>query len=276
MLCTKPFRQAGIEYGCGQCLPCRISRRRLWATRIQLESLCHEKSAFVTLTYSPDHLPSDNSLNPRHLQLFIKRLRRALEPRVLRFFAVGEYGELHSRPHYHLALFGVDRDDQTTLDKTWGKGFVDVGDIQQESASYIAGYVVKKLTLPDSPGLNGRHPEFARMSLRPGIGALVVEEIMRVVYSQNGSKDIAIRGDVPDQIHLNGKKVPLGRYIRNQLRDAYGIAKKTPEEVMRALQLTAPLKVLESSEFYKREALREQHAHNAAARVRLQKSRRKL
>lgn len=275
MMCKKPFRQAGMEYGCGQCLPCRISRRRLWATRIQLESLCHEKSSFVTLTYSPEHLPRDNSLDPRHIQLFLKRLRRALEPRRIRFFAVGEYGERHSRPHYHLALFGVDRDDEPALLKAWGKGFVDVGDIQQESASYIAGYVVKKLTARDAMK-DGRYPEFARMSLRPGIGSLAIEVIMQVVYSSAGSKDVAIRGDVPDQIHLNGKKVPLGRYLRNQLRDAYGIAKKTPDEVMRVLQQSSPLYNLSPTEFYARESLREQHGRNALARIRLYFSRRKL
>lgn len=276
MLCSKPFRQGGLEYGCGQCMPCRISRRRLWATRIQLEALCHDRSSFVTLTYSPEHLPSDDSLQPSDLQLFIKRLRRALEPRRIRFFAVGEYGERNSRPHYHLALFGVDRDDEAILHSTWAKGFVDVGDIQQESASYIAGYVTKKLTDSSDDRLNGRYPEFARMSLRPGIGATAIEEIMKVVYSSHGSKDVAVRGDVPDQIILMGKKVPLGRYLRQQLRDAYGISKKTPEAVLAALQLSSPLLMLSPDQFYDREKLRVQHARNAESRVRLKSSRRRL
>lgn len=41
---------------CGKCIPCLINRKRLWKHRLILESYCHDKSAFVTLTYNDDQL----------------------------------------------------------------------------------------------------------------------------------------------------------------------------------------------------------------------------
>ena len=93
-------------YGCGQCLPCRINKKRVWTHRIMLESSLHTDNAFVTLTYSDENLPKDGSLVPRHVQLFLKKVRKEIEPARLRFFCVGEYGDRTQRPHYHVALFG--------------------------------------------------------------------------------------------------------------------------------------------------------------------------
>ena len=46
-----------VPFGCGQCLPCRVNKRRLWTNRIMLESMCHDDNAFVTLTYNDDNIP---------------------------------------------------------------------------------------------------------------------------------------------------------------------------------------------------------------------------
>ena len=58
---------------------------------------------FVTLTYDDDHLPEYNSLNYKHFQDFMKRLRKSHSG--VRFYMCGEYGEDFSRPHYHALLF---------------------------------------------------------------------------------------------------------------------------------------------------------------------------
>lgn len=187
-----------------------------------LESFKHSANGFVTLTYDDGHLPELGTLVPRHLQLFLKRLRRALPARPLRFFGVGEYGETSQRPHYHLATFGLGPEDAPVVQNAWGYGFTFVGDLTNDSAQYVAGYVTKKMTHPESsctelcthPKLSGRHPEFARMSLRPGVGASAVTDIWQA-YAPHLSR----LGDVPQTLSHGKKELPLGRYLRRKLRE---------------------------------------------------------
>lgn len=222
MNCKKPFVKGLEPFPCGQCLPCRINKRRLWTHRILLESKCHERSLFLTLTLSPDHYPSDGSLNPALVRNWLKRIRKAHAPHTLRFFAVGEYGDQTQRAHYHCVLFGTRADTPAIADKCWGLGHVDIRELSPELAQYIAGYTVKKLTRPDDPSLGGRHPEFARMSLRPGIGALAVPAIADTLASEHGSKLIARDADAPAVLRHGKKLLPLGRYLRQKIRQETG------------------------------------------------------
>lgn len=215
-LCKNPYTQGMSAYGCGQCLPCRISRRRLWMHRIVLEALVHPRASFVTLTYDEESLPDGGTLIPRDLQLFLKRARK-IAP--LRFFGVGEYGDESQRPHYHLALFGWGVEHTEQVRSVWGLGHVYVGELTFQSAAYIAGYVVKKLTRKDDPRLGGRYPEFARMSLKPGIGAVAIKQIAEVLQSKVGWDEIEKTGDVPAVLKHGKKKYPLGRYLRRKLRE---------------------------------------------------------
>lgn len=104
---------------CGKCINCRLAYSRRWADRIVLESMYHEESWFVTLTYNDFFVPEskfidDNtgevishlSLYKRDVQLFLKRLREMLDYPI-RFFCAGEYGSKTLRPHYHLIIFGL-------------------------------------------------------------------------------------------------------------------------------------------------------------------------
>lgn len=184
-----------------------------------LESLCHDHSSFVTLTYSDAELPHGGTLEPKHVQSFLKRLRAA-HSRPLRFFAVGEYGDHTHRPHYHLALFGLSALDGHLVDRSWAKGHVHVGDLTPSSANYIAGYVVKKMTHASDDRLGGRHPEFGRMSLRPGIGAPAMTVLRDALNNQTGLTELRQTGDVPRQLRLGRQAIPLARYLRAKLREA--------------------------------------------------------
>lgn len=246
MKCSKPFVSGGVAYGCGQCNPCRYDRRRQWMARIMLESLCHSDSCFLTLSYSDATLPLTSpltgrvvgSLEPLHLRDWLKRLRSRIEPLRLRFYAVGEYGDRTMRPHYHVILFGFQTclrgrtlrrlpsseplwseccDRCRLIGETWGKGLVDLGTVTSQSASYCAEYVVKKMTRFDDPRLAGRYPEFRRSSLKPGIGCDAMFDVAAEL----------IRFDVsalPRTIRLNGKEVPLARYLRKKLSEFSGVA----------------------------------------------------
>lgn len=92
---------------CGQCIACRITRRTHWAIRMYHESLYWPWSIFVTLTYSDENLPFAGSLRKRSVVLFLKRLRKRLGERSIKYFACGEYGDKFGRPHYHMILFGM-------------------------------------------------------------------------------------------------------------------------------------------------------------------------
>ena len=77
---------------CGQCCGCRLERSRQWAIRCTHEASLHENNCFITLTFNDDNLPSDKSLDVRHFQLFMKRLRKQFGSNI-RYYHCGEYGE---------------------------------------------------------------------------------------------------------------------------------------------------------------------------------------
>lgn len=243
MLCRAPFLRGIVPYGCGQCLPCRINRRRQWTWRQVFESLLHEENCFVTLTYGPDYLPSGGSLEPRDLQLFIKRLRFLLGSRKVRYVAVGEYGENTYRPHYHLSLFGMSgysvldgvkapTSGQLAIERCWKLGFVGVGDFNEKTAQYVSSYVVKKLKDRTDPQMAGLYPEFGRMSRRPGIGHGAMSIIAKSLCdSGHGMALIEETGDVPRELQIGKRKIPLGRYLLSKLREAIGFTPEWIEEI---------------------------------------------
>lgn len=108
-------RMLFIEVPCGTCLECRIQNARQWADRCVLEAQQYKYNYFVTLTYDDYFLPAKNSLEPRDLQLFLKRLRKKFKGTKIRFLASGEYGDSSFRPHYHLILFNCPIDDLTYM-----------------------------------------------------------------------------------------------------------------------------------------------------------------
>lgn len=184
-----------VSIACGSCIGCRIRRQREWTVRLMCESKMHADSMFLTLTYDDEHKPRDNGLCYRDVQLFLKRTRQELK-RPVRYFVCGEYGDKTLRPHYHMCLFGWWPDDamrvsgvysqhqlygSEVLSRLWGNGKADFGVVTPQSAAYTASYVLKKWNGPDTEGRYERvtedgeirevEREFARMSLKPGIGA---------------------------------------------------------------------------------------------------------
>lgn len=161
-----------------------------------------------------------------------------------RYYAVGEYGDETQRPHYHLALFGVPNclygktrprksccKNCDTIGSTWGKGNVFLGELTRESAQYIGGYVVKKMNNPDDERLEGRTPEFATMSNKPGLGYGVVDEIAQQCIKYNVKY-------VPDSLTHGDKSYPLGTYLRDKIAEKTGLPKAPPYQDPKVLELS--------------------------------------
>lgn len=207
---------------------------------MMLEASLHGDNSFVTLTYSEENLPSDNSVNPAEVSNFIKRLRKGGSK--IRFFAVGEYGDNTGRPHYHLSLFGFaacywggTRKQDVCCDRceiikaVWKKGNIFVAGLEEKSMAYVAGYINKKMTKDDDPRLEGRRPEFARMSLKPGIGYGMMHEVASALMEHDLEKQLL---DVPMTLRHGNIQYPLGRYLRRSLRAMIGRDKNASQEAL--------------------------------------------
>lgn len=154
------------------------------------------QNCFVTLTYAPGNLPAGASLEHRDFQLFMKRVRKSVSGRSVRFYMCGEYGPKELRPHFHACLFNIDFSDRVPAGKSssgsifyssvslstlWGLGKCSVQDLTNETASYCSRYIMKKALGDTAAFANDRvdedgviyqvKPEYAAMSLKPGIGA---------------------------------------------------------------------------------------------------------
>jgi len=211
-----------------------MDRSRQWAARIQHEASLHEENSFLTLTYSDQYLPDDYSICVRELQLFLKRLRKSIEPRKVRFYACGEYGEKNLRPHYHLILFGYQFPDlnvwrrsptgfylyrSPALEKLWPYGNAEIGQVTAASGGYVARYVIKKIG-GDPAGehytrlhpLTGEivqvKPEFATMSTQPGIGHNWFQKFEKDAFPS-------------DFLVHDGNKIPVPRYYSRKLKDRF-------------------------------------------------------
>lgn len=220
MVCFSPFFTVSdnsrlVGFPCGKCPVCLQKRANEWSLRISLESRMYEDIAFVTLTYSNETLYSDK-LIPSHLSSFMKRLRtyvmRSGFLGKLRFYGVGEYGDRRGRPHFHVVIFGLPQRFWSSIRDAWNGSIVDIQKPRTVDAvaSYVAGYVVKKLYTTSNV--------ITRQS--QGLGKTFIDKVQH--YTQT--------------IVLNGKTRYIGRYLRNRLAKRLGVLEQVKEQGMRALE----------------------------------------
>lgn len=137
----------------------------------------------------------------------MKRLRISVSEKI-RYFHCGEYGELLNRPHHHAIIFGYDFPDKILysekdgvklhiskqLGQLWPFGFSSIGEVNFETAAYVARYTLKKKTGKDSAAYyEDRVPPYNTMSLKPGIGTAWLNRFLSDVYP---SDEVMIRRDI--------------------------------------------------------------------------------
>lgn len=223
---------------CSQCASCRLARSFDWAVRCTLEASLHEHNYFITLTYDDFNLPKgefidysyevyNSNLVRRDIQLFIKNLREWERKRGnehIKVFYCGEYGNLTSRPHFHLVVFGASEIPDLTFgfkkgsytfykskiyEGFWSvkvpgvktkclRGFVDISEASFDTMAYTARYIFKKqggvMKKDFFEYYEGLDPEirpairlqpFIGMSLKPGIASEYYEQHKYEIYSED-------------------------------------------------------------------------------------------
>lgn len=224
-------RSDRYTFKCGQCVECRLAYSREWAIRIVHEAQSHSANCMLNLTYDNEHLPPFGQLVKSDLQKFFKRLRKNTGP--FSYVAAGEYGDRSRRPHFHIALFGLDFSADRVIfgksvngeptfisqevSKSWSLGNHVIGSLNFESAAYIARYIMKKIKGdnlcpvplaidPDSGVMILPNPEFLLAS--KGIG--------KSWFYAHFMHDVFPHASV---VTPQGSRAPVPRYYKNLLKD---------------------------------------------------------
>lgn len=180
---------------CGHCECCQKAKLDSIAHRCVLETMSYDSLPwFVTLTYSPDHLPADGVVLD-HVQRFLKRLRITLSregySEYIRYFCASEYSPV-GRPHYHLIFWNLHPKKDfrywrlyKAIQDCWQYGFVYNELVSPKNSSkrlgspqkcfeYVSKYINKDCVVPE-----GKNKTFHTSSNRGGgIGAPFLDKFV--------------------------------------------------------------------------------------------------
>jgi hypothetical protein len=200
MPCIKPINvknkktKQDMLVPCGKCYACLQKRRSHWTFRLMQEAKSSSSAKFITLTFNDDMLhhsvtpDGELTIKKEHIQNFMKRYRKRHEnerniyDKPLKYFATGEYGSRTDRPHYHLILFNLVIDENTSdrIQKAWSYydnkthtfipyGNIHVGKVNNASIHYITKYLIDYQN-EDKTNYTRQKP-FNLMSKKPPIGS---------------------------------------------------------------------------------------------------------
>lgn len=156
-------------------------------------------------------------LDYSYCQLFLKRLRKYINKysnENIRFFACGEYGPVHFRPHFHLSLWFDEEKTSSCIQQavlaSWTFGRVDSSLSTGKSSSYVASYINSCQHLPRVFKFPGTAP-LSRHSLFLGVKFFESEtqKVQELEYSTINRKRICFNGFNSD--------VFLWRSLKNRL-----------------------------------------------------------
>lgn len=162
-------------------------------------------------------------LNYVDVQNYIKRLRKYLYQSLgsyetLHFYAVGEYGPVHFRPHYHLLLFTNSQKVSKVLrqchDKSWKFGRSDFQIARGGASSYVASYVNSLSAAP----LLYRSCRAFKPRQRASLGFFekgeIFEESEDVYHAIEQKIDSVVNGRIYNFNGISVKSTPPMSYIR--------------------------------------------------------------
>lgn len=204
---------------CGKCHKCLGKRRNAWSFRLYHQALYSDSACFMTLTYGknieegwgedpPTSFNGIYTLKKRDFQLFMKKLRKKSNSKIS-YYAVGEYGTINYRPHYHAIVFNLDRHllvNSLRVARTiWKKGNVDIARCNLASISYVVGYLLKGVWEPQTDD-DDRLPEFSLMSKKLGSQYLTDN----IYHYHLDRMETSV-------MHPSGFRIALPRYYKDQI-----------------------------------------------------------
>lgn len=194
--------------------------------------------SFIAKTQSATPYGKDGELSARYgdnlipylnyvdVQNYVKRLRKHLKTALgsyetLHFYAVGEYGPVHFRPHYHILLFTNSDQVSKVLrqchDKSWKLGRSDFQASRGGAASYVASYINSSSSTP----LLYRSCRAFRPRQRASIGFFekgeVFEEGEDVYHAIEQKIDSVVNGRIYNFNGISVNSTPPMSYIRTLL-----------------------------------------------------------
>ena len=120
--CLKPlwaFHPSGQTLvACRKCSKCLNFKRNKWVYRMNRESMYWPRIWLITLTFR-----NLQDAHYKNTQLFLKKLRKRVNSRPLKYFAATEYGTKNGRYHMHLIVFGDRNITYRTITASWTHGF---------------------------------------------------------------------------------------------------------------------------------------------------------
>lgn len=187
----------------------------------------HPENMFLTLTYNNENLPADGKLKYEDFQVFVRKLRKITNNKI-GYIVTGEYGEKTKRPHWHALIFNFRPTDakyhytshsgdkvytSQTISKLWNKGHIEFGQVNINSAGYVARYAAKKLV--HGKDQDHQYHPIHKTSSKHAIGKKYVEKYWKNIF------------DLGYIVLPNFQKVPIPRYYEDWLR------KEKPEEFIK-------------------------------------------
>lgn len=241
MICLSPYEHPTRgPLPCGKCVACLKRRQDDWVVRLSHELEVSTSAYFVTLTYRESNVPrsvdsrpfikqfisdrekkmnipnptygqSFNVLCRRDAQLFIKRLRKFIEPYKIRYFLCGEYGSRTFRPHYHAIIFNFPDafDVSESISKKWSHGFVTVTSVTSPRIRYVAKYCSCGYNLDSFRSLKEFRP-FVLCSKRPAIGSSFLSDERIDFHRRNLTTEFT---------NIDGSKSRLPRFYKDKIFD---------------------------------------------------------
>lgn len=205
---TKNIRNYSYDkVPCGKCHECLSRRAAGWAFRLNQQDLHSLSSFFITLSLADENLIYNvkdklPELHKPHLQKLFKRIRKNTYNKTLKYYAVGEYGTLTQRPHYHAIVFNCNYDD---IENNWHLGHVHFGDASGAAIRYVTNYVMCK-----NDDYGNRMKPFSLMSKGLGIQYLTSSNMQW--HLKNMASYVTLVG---------GQKQAMPRYYRDKIFDSY-------------------------------------------------------